>query len=92
MRAVNECPRCGELAHPAEPGGLCAFYASLCVTCWRAANPGKPLPLPSQEFFPPSRIAESKLFKKQYDDIWQSMSTDALAHAWDEFLPPKPSE
>jgi len=71
-RAINECPLCGELAMPAGEGGICALYVGICATCWRDRHPGELLPMPSQEFFPPSRIAESKLFKKRLDDIWDS--------------------
>lgn len=83
MSAINECPRCHKLAQP-EPGEITRMYDGVCVACWRVAHPGKALPeTPSQEFFPPTRLAESKLFKKQLDYVWDKMTLPADDMEWE---------
>lgn len=78
MGAINECPTCGNLA-TAEPGSrIASFYAGVCAACWRSKHPGKELPLPSLEFFAPSALAESKLFKKSLEDVWDAAATGKL--------------
>jgi hypothetical protein len=94
VSAVNKCPKCQKLAE-AEPGEITRMYDGVCIACWRSAHPGEPLPsMPSQEFFGPTRLAESKLFKKQLDDIWSSNETlvadesqDAVKRALREVKP-----
>jgi len=84
VSAVNECPRCGKLADDPEGNGVCALYAGVCSDCWRVAHPGEPLPVPSQEFFAPSNIAKSKLFKAGLDAIWESADVSKFdTDAWE---------
>lgn len=78
MGAANECPRCKRLAMTEGESRVAAMYNGICVECWRSEHPAELLPLPSLEFFPPSAVGDSRLFKEQMFKVWDSVDVSKL--------------